>query len=279
MSALVAVVLVAAVLHATWNAIVHAIGDQPAALILYAAGALLVALALLPFVAVPASGARPFVAVSALLHVGYQLFLVAAYRFGDFGQAYPLARGTAPWVVTLVATVFLHERLSSGALVGVLVITVGLGSLVLSAGIPGRAELPAPGFAVATGLFIAAYTLVDGLGVRRSGSPVGYLAWLMLVSSLLTPLSALVHRPRGLLPRLRRHLWAGLLAGAVSVLAYGLVLYAQTRGSLATVSALRETSVVAGALIGAVFFKESYGRVRLLATVLVVAGIVVIEVS
>ena len=133
--------------------------------------------------------------------------------------------------------------------------------------------------AVGTGLTIAAYTTVDGAGVRLSASPAGYIAWLMLLQSLCVPMFALIRRRDVLLKQSRRVLLSGLAAGALSVLAYGLVLWAQTRGALAPIAALRETSVVFAAIIGTLVFREPFGRTRITATVLVVGGILLLNVS
>ena len=141
---------------------------------------------------------------------------------------------------------------------------------------PGRAAFAA---AVGTGLTIAAYTTVDGVGVRLSGSPVGYIGWLMVLESLCVPMFAVFRRRDVLLKQPKRILLAGLAAGALSVLAYGLVLWAQTRGALAPIAALRETSVIFGAIIGTLIFREPFGRTRIAATVLVATGIVLLNLS
>ena len=130
-----------------------------------------------------------------------------------------------------------------------------------------------------TGLTIAAYTTVDGVGVRLSASPVGYIGWLMVLESLCVPMFALVRRRDVLLKQPKRILLAGLAAGALSVLAYGLVLWAQTRGALAPIAALRETSVIFGAIIATLIFREPFGRTRIAATVLVAAGIMLLNIS
>ena len=155
-------------------------------------------------------------------------------------------------------------------------VSAGLATLVLAGRRPGRAAFLA---AVGTGLTIAAYTTVDGVGVRLSASPVGYIGWLMLLESLCVPMFALVRRRDVLLKQPPRILLAGLAAGALSVLAYGLVLWAQTRGALAPIAALRETSVIFGAIIATLVFREPFGRTRIAATVLVVAGIVLLNVA
>jgi uncharacterized membrane protein len=177
-------------------------------------------------------------------------------------------------VVTILAAIFVHEHLALAQISGVVVVSAGLAVLVLAGRRPSRAAFLA---AVGTGLTIAAYTTVDGVGVRLSASPVGYIGWLMLLESLGVPMFALVRRRGVLLKQPRRILLAGLAAGALSVLAYGLVLWAQTRGALAPIAALRETSVIFGAIIATLVFREPFGRTRIAATVLVVAGIVLLN--
>ena len=291
------VVLAAAVTHATWNAIAHGIKDQLLAFGLIGAGGILVAIPLVIVSPFPLSACWPYLLASIVIHVFYNLLLMRSYRYGEFGQVYPLARGTSPLVVTVLAAVFAAERPSVAQVAGVLVVSCGLALLVLagrtrrraaagggsgSAGRGGgsglgRAALVA---AVGTGLTIAAYTTVDGLGVRLSGSSVAYIGWLMLLESLCVPAWALARRRHELLSGTsRRVLGSGLLAGGLSVLAYGLVLWAQTRGDLAPIAALRETSVIFGAVIGTVVFREPFGRWRIAATLLVVIGVLLLNVS
>jgi drug/metabolite transporter (DMT)-like permease len=293
-------VLAAAVTHATWNAIAHGIKDQLLAFGLIGAGGILVAIPLVILSPFPLSACWPYLLASIVIHVFYNLLLMRSYRYGEFGQVYPLARGTSPLVVTVLAAVFAAERPSAAQVAGVLVVSCGLVLLVLAGrtgrrvaarggsgggsgggagrgGGLGRAALVA---AVGTGLTIAAYTTVDGLGVRLSGSSVAYIGWLMLLESLCVPAWALARRRHVLLSGTsRRVLGSGLLAGGLSVLAYGLVLWAQTRGDLAPIAALRETSVIFGAVIGTVVFHEPFGRWRIAATLLVVIGVLLLNVS
>ena len=291
------VVLAAAVTHATWNAIAHGIKDQLVAFGLIGAGGIVVAIPLIAAAPFPLAACWPYLLGSVVIHVFYILLLMRSYRYGEFGQVYPLARGTSPLVVTVLAAVFAAERPSPWQIGGVLVVSAGLAVLVFAgrrrarsgsdpgsvsgsgsgsgSGV-GRAALLA---AAGTGLTIAAYTTVDGLGVRRSGSSVAYIGWLMLLESLCVPAWALVRRRHQLGGQSRRVLASGLLAGALSVLAYGLVLWAQTRGALAPIAALRETSVIFGALIGTVIFHEPFGRWRIAATAVVVLGVLLLNVS
>lgn len=277
----VAAVLLAAITHASWNALAHHIKDQLLAFTLVGSGGALCGLLLACFVPAPAAGAWLPLLVSSVLHVVYQLLLMRSFGLGDFGQMYPIARGTAPLVVTVLAAVFLHEWPGAWQLTGVAVASAGLVGVALwgirrkgaQAAAGGHSQVPALIAAVATGLAIASYTVVDGVGVRASGSAAGYLSWLMVLEGFVIPAYAFATR-RGALPaQLRPHAVRGLLGGALSVLAYGLVLWAQTRAPLAPVAALRESSIIAGAAIGALFFRERFGAPRVAASVLMVGGI------
>jgi drug/metabolite transporter (DMT)-like permease len=269
-------VLAAAVTHATWNAIAHGIRDQMLSFGLIGAGGIIVAVPLVIVVAAPRAASWPYLLGSVAIHVFYNLLLMRCYLYGEFGQVYPLARGISPLVVTILAAVFVGEHLALPQLAGVGVVSGGLAALVFAGRRPGRAALLA---AIGTGLTIAAYTTVDGVGVRLSASPAGYIGWLMLLQSLCVPAFALIRRRDVLASQPPRILLTGLAAGALSVLAYGLVLWAQTRGALAPIAALRETSVIFGAIIGTLVFREPFGRARIAATVLVAAGIVMLNIA
>jgi len=269
------VVLGAGVLHAAWNAMTKAIENRFFALALIGLAETLAGGIALATTGLPARAAIGFVCGSAVIHVVYAVGLINCYRLGAFNQTYPIARGTSPLVVAVGAWWLADEHLGAVAWTGIVILAAGLMSLALSSGKLTRAELPAIGAAVATGLTIAAYTLVDGLGVRRSGDPYAYAALLFLLQGPVFPVAFLLRRgpvPHGELPLVGR----GLLAGTIAVLAYSLVLWAQTRAPLAEVAALRETSVIAAALIGAFFFRERFGGRRVAAAVLVAAGILLI---
>ncbi|PSM44052.1 EamA family transporter [Streptomyces dioscori] len=241
-----AAVLVAAVTHAGWNAIAHRITDKLVGFTLIAGGGALIGLALVPFVPFPAAEAWPYLIASAVIHVAYYVLLMRSFRLGDFGQAYPIARGTAPLVVTLLAALFAHEVPDGWAAAGIAVSCTGLTGVALWGLRGSRPNWAAIVAALATGLTIAAYTVVDGLGVRASGSSLAYIAWLMAVEGVAVPAYAL-YRWRGeLLAVLRPYAGVGLLGAALSVAAYGLVLWAQTQAELAPVAALRESSVKSG---------------------------------
>ncbi|MGW1318841.1 EamA family transporter [Streptomyces sp. NPDC002426] len=270
-----AAVLAAAITHASWNAIAHAIRDQLLSFTLISGGGALIGLVLACFAPLPASGTWPYLLVSAGLHVAYMLLLMRSFTLGDFGQMYPIARGTAPLVVTVLAAVFIGERPDGWATAGVAVASAGLVGLALW-GIRGsgkRPHWPAILAALATGLAIAGYTTVDGVGVRASGTPLGYIAWLMILEGIAIPAYAFWRRRGELVPQLTPFAARGLLGAALSVAAYGLVLWAQTRAALAPIAALRESSIIVGAAIGTLFFKERFGAPRIAAAGLMVVGI------
>ena len=270
-------VLSAAVLHATWNAIAHAITDRLAGFALIGAASMIGGAVIVLVAPAPARASWPFLAASVALHGAYNLLLMRCYQGAEFGQIYPLARGTSPWLVAIAAAVFAQETLTPVRLLGVGVVSAGLASLVFAGGRPSRDQLPVLAAAVLTGVAIAAYTTVDGLGVRRAVSIAGYTGWLFLAQGSVLPLIAVAGRRRQLWSHVRPHLVTGLAGGALSLAAYALVLWAQTRGALAPIAALRETSVIIGAVIGAVIFHERFGRWRIVATLLVATGVVLIN--
>jgi drug/metabolite transporter (DMT)-like permease len=272
----VMVVLGSALLHAVWNALAHSSRDRLAAMTLIAISSGALAAVLLACSRPPAHAVWPYLAASGLVQAIYSFGLVLAYRLGEFGRMYPLARGTSPLVVALVATFVLGQRMSALEAVGIGVVSAGLLALAFSRGLPRRSDLPAVLAAVATGCMIALYTLIDGVAVRRAGSVLGYAGWEFLLSAILMILGAAAIRRREFPRLLRSGTAKGLGGGVVCMNAYTLVLWAQTKGALAEVATLRETSILIAAVIGALVFKEGFGRMRVAASAGVVLGIVLI---
>jgi drug/metabolite transporter (DMT)-like permease len=270
-------VLAAAVLHASWNALAHALTDKLAGFVVINVAVTACAAVLVAVSPMPAAGSWPFIVASTVLEVLYQCLLLQAYRLGEFGQIYPLARGTSPWVVALIAVTILGQALPPRELVGVLVISAGLIGLTFAGGMPRRAHLPALAAAFGTGVMIALYTVTDGLGVRQSGTVAGYVGWVFLLQGPAIPLLALALHGRSLRARLAPVWGRGLIGGVLSIIAYGLVVWAQSRGTLASVAALRETSIVIATVLGTVLFHERFGRARFAASALVVAGIIILK--
>jgi drug/metabolite transporter (DMT)-like permease len=275
-TSVVAVVLGSAVLHALWNALAHTAKDRLAAMTLIALASGVCAAAALPLLPMPDAAVWPFIALSSVLEALYAFGLVLAYRLGEFGRMYPIARGTSPLVVALVATFAVGQRMSGPEALGVLVVSLGLLALAFSDGLPARSDLPAVAAAAGTGCVIASYTVLDGVAVRRAGTVLGYSCWIFLIQAVLVLLTAAAIRRSRLLPSLRDGAGRGLGGGVISMTAYTLVLWAQTRGGLAAVATLRETSILIGAGIGALVLKEGFGRLRVAASAGVVLGILLI---
>ena len=229
------------------------------------------ALFLVALVPAPSAESVPYIIASTVIHWGYYLFLAISYRFGDLSFAYPIARGLAPVLIALGATVWVGEHLPVLAWIGV--VTVSCGILLLAA--VRRADKRAVASALVTSLFIAAYSVVDGIGIRASGSPLGYIAWLFILEITIV-IFVLATRFSRVAATPLETLALGFAGGVLSGLAYALALYAKTLAPLGVVSALRETSVIFAALIGILGFRERPIGRRILAAAIVAAGITVL---
>jgi drug/metabolite transporter (DMT)-like permease len=269
-------VLGAGFLHALWNALLKSAAGEPlldTALIV--AGGSVVALALLPFVGIPDRAAWPYMAVSAVIHFAYYVTLAGAYRRGDLSFAYPLMRGVAPLIVTVLGVLFLGERPTATTMTGIALISLGIVVIAWYAG--GRHTAASAGWALGNALIIALYTLVDGAGTRASGTAMGYVCWLMFLEGL--PYLAWIYATRGrpafeyIVARWRR----GIAGGAASLAAYGIALWAMTQAPVAVVAALREVSVLFAAAIGAWVLKEGFGWKRMVGAATVVAGVAALK--
>ena len=270
-------VLGAGLLHASWNAMLKSApgGDPMLDTASVVAGSSVCALALLPWVGQPDPAAWKFVAASSAVHFAYYVTLAHAYRTGDLSFAYPLMRGTAPLIVTVLGIVFLRELPTAHVAVGILLICSGIVSIAFV-----RRERHPPAaaaWAFANAAIIAMYTLIDGSGARASGNAIAYVTWLIFIEGL--PFLAWIAWRRGppAIVYLGRGWRRGLLGGACSLAAYGIVLFAMTRAPVAAVAALRETSVLFAALIGAVWLKEGLGPMRLAGAASVVVGVAALK--
>ncbi|MBU8811863.1 EamA family transporter [Mycolicibacterium goodii] len=269
-------VLLAAFLHAVWNSLAHAISDRVVGFALIGVVDALGGATMIAVGGLPPTGAWPFIIASAAVHVLYNLLLLASYQLGEFSQMYPLARGTSPWLVAVVALVVLGHDMPVTELAGVLTISAGLIALVFLGGRPTRKDLPALGAATLTGVTIAGYTVIDGVGVQQA-SLLAYTGWMFLLQGPPLAIFAAIRRGPRLLGAVRDCAVPGLAGGAISLGAYTIVLAAQRTGALAPIAALRETSIVFGALIGAFFLGERLGARRAIASAVVLAGVLLIS--
>jgi drug/metabolite transporter (DMT)-like permease len=270
-------VLGAGLLHAGWNALLKSApgGDPMLDMATIVAGSAVCGLVAIPFVGIPDPASWKFAAMSAIVHWGYYVTLAHAYRTGDLSFAYPLMRGTAPLLVTLLGIVFLREWPTLQIALGIALISSGIVAIAFAR--RGRHPPAAAGWAFANAGIIAAYTLVDGAGARASGNAAAYVCWLIFLEAI--PFLAWVWaRQRSEAIAYIGSGWRrGLSGGAASLAAYGIVLWAMTRAPVAAVAALRETSVLFAALIGAVFLKEGLGMRRLAGAASVVLGVAALK--
>jgi drug/metabolite transporter (DMT)-like permease len=274
-----AAVLLAAAAHAGWNATIKRGLDPLVMTVLIAAGAGVVALPLLAWGGLPAPPARPWVIASVLVHLGYFVGLIEAYRRGDLSQVYPIARGAAPLLTAGVSTLWLGERLGAVGWIGLLGLVAGVLMLSLGGGGDlGRLDRRAVGFALFTALTVCAYSVIDGVGVRAAGDPLVYAAALFVGNGLVMTLYGLVRRGPRLMAAASADWRRSLTGGGLQVASYAVALWAMTRAPIAVVAALRETSVLFGALIAVAILKERVGPVRVLAALLIVAGLVLIRI-
>jgi drug/metabolite transporter (DMT)-like permease len=267
-----AVVLLAALLHAVWNALIKSAGDKLMSTVTVVVAAAMVAALLVPSVIQPLPASWPFIGVSALLTIGYFVLVARIYRLSDLSHSYPVMRGTAPLLVAVASAVTGTEPMSAMAWLGVLAISVGIVGVADSR----AAELPAQrqGLSLALGnaVVIAGYTLVDGFGVRRSGAPMGYTLWIFMLSGLPLGVWALVARRRVFVSHLVRHWHLGLMGGIGSITSYGLVLWAMTAAPIPLIAALRETSIVFGTILAWLWLRERVGLRRIVAVCIIASG-------
>ncbi|KVU04255.1 multidrug DMT transporter permease [Burkholderia ubonensis] len=272
----IALVLCSALLHAVWNAFLHVSEDRLAQLGTMSLPYLAFGIAGAWLLPAPERAAWPYVAASAALEVAYCFTLARAYRSGEFGQIYPIARGLSPLLVSVLAFAALHERPTPFGFAGIVLVSFGIMSLALRRGFRFSGEsVP---YALLTGVFIAAYSICDGIGARVAGSALGYVAWVYLLWSVPQILLVCAVRggPRGVFGA-RDAVRQGVVAGTISLVAYGIVVLAYRHLPVATVSALRETSSIFAVAIGWFAMRERPGAQRLVACALVVAGAALIR--
>jgi drug/metabolite transporter (DMT)-like permease len=270
-------VLAAAAFHASWNAFLKGRLDPVTAMSLIGLAAAVLVLPLVPLFGLPRVEAWPWLIGSMILHLGYFLGLTAAYRTGDLSQVYPIARGGAPLLTALAATLLVHETIGAWGWVGIIVLAAGVVMLSARGGNELQLDKKAVGFALATAVTISGYSLVDGLGARVAGNPHVYTIWLFLLDGIAMVGAALAIRGRPVLASYAVFWKRGVIGGTLSLAAYWIAIWAMTVAPIALVAALRETSVLFAAIIAVVVLKEPLHRLRLVAAGLIVAGLVLIR--
>lgn len=271
------VVLLSALLHAGWNALVRSSGDKLLSTLLIVWGAGALSLPFLLWLPLPAAASWPYLLASVLIHGVYFTLVAWSYQHADLSLAYPLMRGTAPALTAVAALIVLQETLTPGGWMGVALICSGV--LLLAWGVwqGGMVRLHTLRFALGNALVIAAYTLVDGQGARLSSHAFSYTGWLFFLTALLMLGVALFTQGRALLHRARTAWRTGLLGGTGTLTAYGLVLWAMAHAPIALVAALRETSIAFAVLLGALLLKERIRPLRYAAIALMCTGAAAIK--
>ena len=265
-------VLLAAALHAIWNAVIKGTGDKTIAIGLVALGHMVLGLIGAAILPLPDIKVIPFIIASTLIHWGYYYGLTTAYKFGDLSLIYPIARGISPVIVTFFAFFWIDERLSWVEMSGVLLISSGILFLGLRS-LSNEKSITALVFALTTGILIAAYSLTDGFGVRLTENPLSYIVWLFIAEGFVVFYIFGRFKVR-LLKSSFSEIMLGFFAGVISTVAYGLALYAKSLAPLGIVTALRETSVIIATLIGVLWFKEKPIGYRICAASIVFCGII-----
>lgn len=269
----IAMALFAAVLHASWNAFLRNGRDRLWTVTVMSFSTTAVAIPLALLSPLPPQQAWASIGLSALLQVGYSIFLVAAYRHGQLGQIYPIVRGTVPLLVTFGGLAFAGERLGLPQLLGVGLIAAGIMSLALGRN---RATTSSILYALATGAIIASYATVDAIGVRLAGDAGAYTAWVLLAYGALLPAAFILFRGRLSVDFRSAETWQALAGGVVVLLAYGIVVAAYMLGPAGPITALRETNVVFATLIGWLLLGEPLTIRRVIACIVVACGAICI---
>ena len=272
-------VLVAAAFHAIWNTLIKIRGDRVIVMMLVTLAGSIFSLLVAPFVDAPVPESWGFLAATILLHTAYHFFLPIAYDHGDLGQVYPIARGSAPLLVAVGALVFTGETLMPRALLGTLCLACGVMALTFERE-SGVWKRPKPViYALLTGVLIASYTVVDGMGARQAGSAIGFAVWLTIGDGLLTFLIVYIWKGRDALAVARRNLGTGMVGGILQVGGYWIIVWALAVAPMAMVSSLRETSVLIAAVISTFILKEGFGVWRFVSASLIALGLAATKAS
>jgi drug/metabolite transporter (DMT)-like permease len=269
-------VIGAAVLHAAWNALVKSGVDKTLVMGAIVLGHLPPALIAVLFVPMPAFESLPYLVGGILLHVGYQVFLLKSYQTGDLTQVYPIARGSAPLLVALFSVAILGLRLDLIEIIAILIIGCGIISLALVRRADGKRNGNAAILAFTTGVFIASYSLVDGLGARLSGNSLGFLSWLAIGNGIIMAAYLMLRSPNTLIGIATKGRLVFLFGGGASFVAYAIVIWAFTQAPIALVTALRETSIIFALLIGVFFLKERLDLMKVLSTMFTLIGAILL---
>ena len=270
-------IILAAFLHAVWNAMVKNEDNKYLAVTAIVLGHVPVSVLIILLTPIPSVESIPFIILSALLHIGYEWYLLSAYRFGDLTKVYPIARGTAPILITIVSLIFLGVALSNFEILGIFIISLGILSLSLQ-GAKGIKNRSAVIYALVTGFFIMGYSITDGYGARVSNSFLSYMGWSFILNATIFPIILKINNKSEIITKIfKEGKKIFFIGGTLSYIVYGIVIWGFTQAPIALITALRETSIIFALLIGTFFLKEKFTLLKVIATFVIFFGVALLK--
>ena len=270
-------VILAAFLHAVWNALVKNEENKYLAVTAIVLGHVPVSIFIILLAPAPSVESIPFIILSALLHIGYEWYLLSAYRFGDLTKVYPIARGTAPILVAIVSLIFLGVVLSNFEILGIVIISLGILSLSFQ-GAKGFKNRSVVIYALVTGFFIMGYSITDGYGARASNSFLSYMSWSFILNATIFPIILKINNKSEVITKVfKEGKKIFFIGGTISYIVYGIVVWSFTQAPIALVTTLRETSIIFALLIGIFFLKEKFTFLKAIATFIIFFGVVLLK--
>ncbi len=270
-------IILAAFLHAVWNAMVKNEDNKYLAVTAIVLGHVPVSVLIILLAPIPSVESIPFIILSALLHIGYEWYLLSAYRFGDLTKVYPIARGTAPILITIVSLIFLGVALSNFEILGIFIISLGILSLSLQ-GAKGIKNRSAVIYALVTGFFIMGYSITDGYGARVSNSFLSYMGWSFILNATIFPIILKINNKSEIITKtFKEGKKIFFIGGTLSYIVYGIVIWGFTQAPIALITALRETSIIFALLIGTFFLKEKFTLLKVIATLVIFFGVALLK--
>ena len=270
-------IILAAFLHAVWNAMVKNEDNKYLAVTAIVLGHVPVSVLIILLTPIPSVESIPFIILSALLHIGYEWYLLSAYRFGDLTKVYPIARGTAPILITIVSLIFLGVALSNFEILGIFIISLGILSLSLQ-GAKGIKNRSAVIYALVTGFFIMGYSITDGYGARVSNSFLSYMGWSFILNATIFPIILKINNKSEIITKtFKEGKKIFFIGGTLSYIVYGIVIWGFTQAPIALITALRETSIIFALLIGTFFLKEKFTLLKVIATFVIFFGVALLK--
>jgi len=270
-------VILAAFLHAVWNAMVKNEDNKYLAVTAIVLGHVPISVLIILLTPIPSVESIPFIILSALLHIGYEWYLLSAYRFGDLTKVYPIARGTAPILITIVSLIFLGVALSNFEILGIIIISLGILSLSLQ-GAKGIKNRSAVIYALVTGFFIMGYSITDGYGARVSNSFLSYMGWSFILNATIFPIILKINNKSEIITKtFKEGKKIFFIGGTLSYIVYGIVIWGFTQAPIALITALRETSIIFALLIGTFFLKEKFTLLKVIATFIIFFGVALLK--